>query len=103
MLWQEKFPSNFCRHLISLVLQTFLYGTNELFNHLFLSVLENSQSAVNGLSLSLSVSVYYFFYTFSSSLFRNLFPSSLSQHPCIRPYSAFMCVYQGAFWFFCFQ
>lgn len=61
MLWQEKFPSNLHRHLISQVLQTFLYGTNELFNHLFLSVLENSQSAVNGLSLSLSVSLYSFF------------------------------------------
>lgn len=57
MLWQEKFPSNLRIHLISQVLRTFLFGTNELFNHLFLSELENSQGAVIGLSLPLFLSL----------------------------------------------
>jgi len=70
MLWQEKFPSNLCRHLISQVLQTFLYGTNELFNHLFLPVLENSQCAVNGLSLFL---YFILLCTFASCILVNFF------------------------------
>lgn len=95
MLWQEKFPSSLHRHLISQVLQTFLYGTNELFNHLFLSVLENSQSAVNGLSLSHFLSLYYFFLHILLFSFHNLFPSSLSHHQCILPQNVCIIVLFG--------
>lgn len=78
----------------------FLYGTNELFNHLFLSVLENSQSAVNGLSLSFYLFLLYSVLHFRLFSFRNLFPSSYLKHVRISAYCLTpVYVSRGAFSF----
>lgn len=96
MLWQEKFPSNRRRHLISQVLHIFLYGTNELFNHLF-PVLSMAP-LFHFLSFSIILR-FILFCMFSSSLFVIfLLPLFLKthQHPCILLHSVYFRVLFGS-------
>ncbi len=86
MLWQEKFPSNLHRHLISQVLQTFYMEQMNYSTTCFCLCWKTAKVlSMASLSHFLSLSVLFLHVLLFS--FRNLFPSSLSQHPCILPHN----------------